>query len=472
MTDAIISSEAAGRVDSARQRPTRVRYGVLAFLCVLAFLSYFDRNCITRAQEDIQRDVHISVQQMGAILSIFWLAYALFEIPGGWMGDRFGSRKTLTRIVLAWSLFTALTGSALGFVSLYTYRFLFGAGEAGAYPNMARVQSRWMPVAAQGRISGAIWMISRWGGAFSALLFGAMLRKVGSPAFRRVLDQMGLHTVSHLPAWRLAFWMCGLLGLVWVLLFYPWFRDNPADHPSVNAAELELITAGRSDAGKHEKPHYTRQIWRRLFTSRDLWALALYQALGSFGWSFFVSWLPKFFKAVHGLDYSKSELHSALPMFCGGIACIGGGWISDAIIRASGNRRVGRALLPMTGRLLCAASIFAVRYAHTPWAAVALMCFTMTAYDIGLGANWAGIIEVGGRYSGGAAGFVNMVGNLGNIAQPIVGAFIFTRWGWNALFAVYALFYLLSAMMWLIIDPCRTFYRDADLCIPDQSGAC
>ncbi|MEX0612595.1 MAG: MFS transporter, partial [Pirellulales bacterium] len=127
------------------QAPTRVRVKVMAFLCVLSFLTYYDRQCIVRAQESIQGSLGLSVQQMGLVFGAFWLAYALLEIPGGWMGDRFGARFTLTRIVIAWSLFTALTGAATGFVSLIIYRLMFGAGEAGAYPNMALVQSRWLP---------------------------------------------------------------------------------------------------------------------------------------------------------------------------------------------------------------------------------------------------------------------------------------------------------------------------------------
>ena len=438
-----------------------MRYGVLAFLCVLSFLSYFDRVCIMRAQGDIQHDLGITESQMGSIMSAFWLAYAIFDIPGGWMGDRFGARKTLTRIVLAWSIFTALTGSAVGFVSLYTYRFLFGVGEAGAYPNMARVQSRWIPPQHQGQISGTIWLLARWGGAFSPVLFGMLLRRVDSREFRHVLDVIGLHTVSGLPAWRLAFWVCGLLGVVWVLLFYPFFRDHPADHPSVNAQELEYITAGAKP--QRAKPRYNGRIWASLFLSGSLWAMALFQALGSFGWSFFVSWLPRFLKQRYNVDYSHSEFLSALPLFWGGAACLAGGWISDRIIRVTGRHRFGRAVLPICGRVVCAASIYAVRYAPSPTIAIAFMCVTMIAYDLGQGPNWAAIIEVGGIYAGTATGFTNTVGNLGNILQPKIGQWIFSHLGWNSLFTVFTVIYLLSGSMWLIVDPKRRFYRDEDV---------
>jgi MFS transporter, ACS family, glucarate transporter len=129
-----------------------VRYVVLAFLCALSFLTYFDRVCIVRAQGEIQHDLGLTDPEMGLVLGAFWLAYALFEIPSGWMGDRFGARRTLSRIVLAWSIFTALSGAAVGFTSLLAYRFLFGLGEAGAYPNIARIQSRWLPERTRARV--------------------------------------------------------------------------------------------------------------------------------------------------------------------------------------------------------------------------------------------------------------------------------------------------------------------------------
>ena len=156
---------------SGSSRPTRVRFGVMGFLLALSFLTYFDRVCIVRSQQEIQAELKLDNGQMGLVFGAFWLAYALFEIPGGWLGDRNGARRTLTRIVLAWSICTVLTGFATGFASLLAYRFLFGVGEAGAYPNMARIQSAWLPASSRGRAGGLLWLAARWGGAFSPFLF-------------------------------------------------------------------------------------------------------------------------------------------------------------------------------------------------------------------------------------------------------------------------------------------------------------
>ena len=448
-----------------RGRPTHVRYVVMGFLCVLSFLTYFDRFSIMRVQGDVQRDLGISVARMGWIFSVFWLAYALFEMPGGWLGDRFGARKTLTRIVLAWSVFTGLTGAAVGFRSLFTWRFLFGVGEAGAYPNIARVQSRWLSPRSQGMASGMLWLVARWGGALAPLLFGCLLRWVDSHGFRSFVTHLpAVHEAAHLAAWRLGFWICGIAGILWAALFYPWFRDDPARMRAVNAAELELIRGGAPEVpAARGKPAPDGRVWKRLFSSPSLWALSMVYVFGSFGWSFFASWMPRFLLERHHVDYEHSEWMSALPMICGGLACLAGGWMSDVIIRMTGSPWIGRAIFPMVGRSISALSVLAVTRAHTPAQAVVLMCVTLATYDLGQGANWAAIIDIGGKYSGTAAGFINMVGNLGgNVVQPIVAPLIFTHFGWGTMFAVYAGTYAMSAVMWLFVQPGKKFYEDQE----------
>jgi MFS family permease len=428
--------------------PTHVRYRVMAFLCVLSFLTYFDRVCIMRAQGEIRRDLGLNDAQIGWVLGAFWLAYGLFEIPAGWWGDRFGARRTLSRIVLAWSLFTALSGSATGFLSLLTFRFLFGIGEAGAYPNMARIQSRWLPTRSRARAGGLLWLMARWGGAFSPVIFGTMLR-----AFAH------LEPTFHVPAWRMGFWTSGLLGLMWVALFYPWFRDDPAEKPRVNNAELALIREGRTADESSNHAATPPGLWRALFTSRSLWAMALLYLCGSFGWSFFVSWMPKFLDQVHHVSFQKSEWVSAMPLFLGGVSCLVGGALSDWLVRTAGWRRWGRAIFPITGCTTAAAAMLGLRFVSSPTHAVVLMCVAAAAYDFGQGANWASIVDIGGRFAGTALGLINMVGNMGNFVQPPAGEWIQRTWGWPTMFVVYTGAYLAAATMWLLIDPRQKFYE-------------
>jgi MFS family permease len=427
----------------------------MAFLCALSFLTYYDRQCIVRAQESIQESLSINDEQMGLVFGAFWLAYALFEIPGGWMGDRIGARFTITRIVLAWSLFTALTGVATGFYSLLIYRFLFGVGEAGAYPNMARIQSRWLPIAERAAAGGILWMTARWGAAFAPLIFGAITRGVEALQIN-FAGTSQLDWFGSVASWRVAFFISGALGIVWCLAFYPWFRDEPAQKPSVSAAELSYIESGR---GLIESHRADSQVWRRLVTSPSLWAMSVYYFCGSIGWSFFVSWMPRYMKDVQHVNFEKSELSTALPLLCGGIACLVGGALSDSLVKRTGRRRLGRAVFPICGCLVASLAMLGIPFATSAWSATILMCVAATAFDFGQAANWASIVDIGGRNAGIAMGFINMVGCLGHAVQPYVGALIFNNFGWNALFAVYAVAFLLAMMTWAVIDPTRTFYH-------------
>ena len=418
----------------------------MGFLLALSFLTYFDRVCLVRVQGEIQAELGLSAPQFGLILGAFWLAYAVFEVPGGWLGDRYGSRGTLTRIVLAWSVCTILTGFAWGFWSLMAFRFLFGVGEAGAYPNMARVQAAWLPRETRARAGGWLWLAARWGGAFAPMLFAGLIRWFDARA------------IPGLMGWRVGFFAAGLVGLVWAGLFAWWFRDDPADHPSVNAAERRLIGSGVTGQAAHHAA--SAAVWRSLVTSRSLWALAGLYFLASFGWSFFVSWMPRYLEDVHKVRFGASESVWKQPLFYGGISCLVGGVLSDRLVRATGWRWLGRALFPVLGLTTAAAAMYATRFVNRPEQAIFLICLAGAAYDFGQGANWASIVDVGGRHAGIAMGFINMLGNLSNAIQPVTGAWVFERYGWNELFTLYAGAFLLAATMWLAIDPRRPFYRE------------
>jgi len=439
---------------------THVRWHVMAMLCALSFLTYYDRVCMARAQEDIGNELALTGTQMGLVMGAFWLAYGLFEIPGGWMGDRWGARGTLTRIVLAWSLLTALTGTSVGFWSLITYRFLFGVGEAGAYPNMARVQSRWLPVHVRARAGGLLWLVARWGGAFSPLLFGALMRAFDTERFRTwvasvpVIDQF-----AEVSSWRWAFWASGFIGIFWVVWFYRRFRDDPAADPTVNSAELAYINTDRPVAetgGGHGMP---APVWGALFTCPSLWAIGLLYIFGSFGFSFFVSWMPQYLKEVHKLGYADSESPFAHPLFYGGIACLVGGLITDWLVRATGRKRLARAIMPMLGYSTAATAIFLATQVSDPQMAIVLICVAGAGNDFGQGSNWATIVDIGGRYAGTTAGFINMVGNLGNAVSPAVAGLLRDNGAsWATVFTVYAGSFLCAGMLWFFINPNRRFY--------------
>src|SRR5260370_34006881 len=221
--------------------PTRVRYGVLAFACVLSMVTYLDRVSIGIVAGNIESEFGLTNSQMGVLFGAFVLAYSLFEVPSGRLGDVFGPKRTLIRIVLWWSFFTALTGLIrpfsvdlgpfvfTGFAALLVVRFLFGAGEAGAYPNISRSFHNWFPFGERGSAQGAVWMAGRFGGGVTPLVVGSLIFFVQLP------------DGSIVEHWRHIFWILGGLGATWCAGFWWWFRVRPAQHPSVNAAELAHI---------------------------------------------------------------------------------------------------------------------------------------------------------------------------------------------------------------------------------------
>src|SRR2546426_7731312 len=249
------------------ERPTQVRYWVIVFAVTLAIITYIDRVCISQAAPAITRDLGLSTVQMGYAFSGFGWAYALFEIPGGFLGDWMGPRKVLMRIVLWWSFFTAATGWAWNFVSLAVTRALFGAGEAGCFPNLTKAFSTWLPQNERVRAQGIMWMFARWGGAFTPPL---------------------VILVFSYVSWRGAFMLFGGLGVIWAIFFYIWFRDNPKDHKSVNAGELELLAenAKLAEGGHGNVP------WGKLTKSRTVWLLWAQYFFLSYPWYFYITWLP------------------------------------------------------------------------------------------------------------------------------------------------------------------------------------
>jgi MFS family permease len=450
------------RTDLSRlQEPTFVRFGVLGFACSLSLITYLDRVCIMRAKEDIQGALRFSDVQMGLIFSAFILGYALFEVPGGWMGDRWGSRRVLTRIVLCWSAFTALTGSVFAFswdtgrqlgagdwavplvldafVLMLLVRFFFGAGEAGAYPNLTRVTRDWFPYHERGLAQGGIWMSARLGGAVAPLAIGLLTGWLG---------------------WRGAFWALGLLGVAWAALFVLWFRDHPRDVPACNAAERALIQ-GPIAAPPHPGGHAWPGL-KALASSLTLWAMCAASACVCFGWYFYPTWQPQYLKDVHGFAYDSrwSEVLTGLPFLCGALGSLVGGGLSDKLVRSTGSRRWGRSLVGFAGFLGAGACVFATGLATSAWQAVALLCLAFLINDLSIPVIWAVSADVGGRFAGTVAGVMNTAGAVGAILSPAliprVLAWLPEHYTaaqrWRLIFFGLAGSWFLGAVAWLFID--------------------
>jgi MFS family permease len=484
-------------------RPTGVRYGVLAFCCVLSMVTYLDRVCFGTAAPYIEKEFGLSASQLGWLFTAFALAYACFEVPTGWLGDLFGARRTLIRIVLWWSVFTALTGAIhptparplLAFWALLSVRFLFGVGEAGAYPNISRAFANWFPFGERGSAQGAVWMAGRLAGGLSPLAFTALISTTITPSGEAVTE------------WRHIFWVFGGIGVVWCVFFWWWFRDRPQDHPSVNAAELALIRGTRptipeplaepaapptsretgvvaapavtgvksapspDHPAAHGEDHSHRNVpWGALLSDLNLWTLCLMYFGAAYGWYFNITWLPKYLGSHYGVSrethgFWTFSLLAGLPLLLGACACLVGGLLTDWFIRRTGNRKWGRRLFGAIGHGVCAVCYFLALTAHSPWLFVLFVALAAFWNDITMGSAWASCIDIGGRYSGIVSGCMNTIGNLGGAVAGVTTGLVVEQFGpstgWTINFLSFGLVYVAAMLLWLRFDATRQVPQSA-----------
>jgi MFS family permease len=411
---------------------SRVRSRVLAFAFTLTAITYLDRICISAAAPFIMRDLSLTTLEMSFVFSAFTLAYSLFEVPSGWLGDLRGPHRVLTRIVVWWSAFTMLTGLAQGFRSLVVIRFLFGAGEAGAFPNVARSLSRWFPVRERGRAQGVALLGSRVGGMLSVPL--ALL----------VINAWG---------WRLSFVIFGLTGVVWAVAWQAWYRDRPEDHPRMTASELAWIQQDGSPAPPSPVP------WRELFTTSNLYAIcAMYFAFG-YGLYFYFTWLPTYLIQELGFSPLAGGAFAALPFFLAGLADVSGGWLTDRLSHRFG-LRIGRCYLGFAAFFSCGLLLFTSTLIGDAVAKAVLLALALASADFGLSAAWAVCLDIAPDHGGVMTGWMNTFGNLGGLFGPIVVGYAIDRWqSWTIPFYIAAVMYVVGALAWLVIDPTRTLVR-------------
>jgi len=406
--------------------PTRVRHGVLGFTLMLTAIAYLDRVCISTAAPALKDDLGINDLEMGYVFSAFTLAYALFEVPSGWLADRFGARVTLTRIVLWWSAMTAATGAAAGFASLLAVRFLFGVGEAGTFPGMARAYSRWLPAPERGRAFGLALMTAALGGAATQPLVVWLLGRV------------------H---WRHTFMIFGLVGVVWAAAWVWWFRDDPHAHGGVNDAELRIIG--------HAPPEPHRGVpWRSLVRAPSLLALWAMYGFAIYGWYFYITWLPTYLLRARGFDLRQVGWLAALPLLSIGAGVLIGGWTSDVLARRWGAR--ARRAPGLVGLPLAALAILGAITTPTSMTAALFLAAAAGLAALGVSPGWAVCLDIGGRHAGVVSGSMNTFGNLGGTLSPVVVGWCLQWWdSWNASLFSVAVCYLLAAVCWLAIDPTK-----------------
>ncbi len=415
-------------------RPTRTRHIVLWLTVAAYMITYMDRVVISSAVPSIKEDLSLNNETMSWILSSFRWGYALFQIPGGWLGDLIGPRRALTLIVIWWSAFTSITALSFSAWSMAIFRFLFGMGEAGAFPIATRSLSRWMLPTERGYAQGLTHAGSRLGAALTPYLVTVMIVAYG---------------------WRLPFAAFGLLGVVWAAIWFWYYRDTPEEHSGVNAAELALI---HSSQGGPKTKSAGRVPWNSILASPTLWILtAMYFC---YGWclAVYVDWFPAYLNESRGLNIRAMGIYAGLPLFAGVLGDFLGGWISDRIAHQTGNLRLARSGVAVCGFLIAAASIIPATLAASTEACVAFTSIAFFGLELTVGVSWAVPLDIGGDWAGSVSAVMNTAGNIGGAISTLALGYLVRDYGWNVPFFVAAALCLLAAILFARLDAGRRIF--------------
>ena len=420
-------------------RPTHRRYILILLVFLHTLNTYVDRVCISAAANDIKGELVLTDQMMGHVFAMFAIGYALFQIPAGWLSDRYGPRLVLSGIVGIWSVFTALTGMVRSAVALLVIRFLFGAGEAGAFPGATRALYAWLPARERGIAQGIFHSGARVGAALSLLFLPWLIAQIG---------------------WRWTFVALGATGVVWTAVWYWWYRDNPADHRGVNAAELRLIRADLPAAGTNAKAGPL--LWRILASSNLLLAMFQYAASNV---TFFISftWLLPYLQTRWGPETAKL---APIPLLFGVAAQWFSGFVVSTLHR-HGAHVASRRVPAVMGFLVSAGGLVLCTVVAPDSPVAFVLCFGIAVFgaEMTISPSWSFCMDIGGVHSGTVSGAMNMVGNLGSAASamlfpwfvahvkmPVVAEQAGTA---NSFFIFAAGLNIAAASVWFLMNPLR-----------------
>ena len=398
-------------------------------MVTLAMVTYLDRACIGAMASHISGEFELDAGEMSWVFFSFILAYAMFEIPTARWADRRGARNVLTRIVSWWSIFTLLTAAAWNYSALLVTRFLFGAGEAGAFPCMARVMSRWIPLRERGTAKGIFFA-------------GAYLSAAATT-----------YAVTRLLAyfdWREILVAFGLIGFVWAAAWHGWFRDDPTEHPAANEAERALIVANRPAEAAHPGG---LAFWAHLLRQRNVRLLCLMYMPNCATFYFCITWLPTYLEKQHGFRNSELGVVAALPLILSVVTQFGGGFVSD-LIRKPFGITAARRVPGFIGYALAAVFIMLASFETAPVTAAVFVALAAATCMLTTAPAWSTCVDIGRDNSATVAATMNTAGQFAAIVcQPIVGYSVKWLGNWNVPFWLLAALFVMGAVCWLFIDP-------------------
>jgi len=404
------------------------RYVVLIVMSIFSIITYLDRTSISITGNKITSELGLSITQFGWVLAAFSFAYGIFEIPTGILGDKLGPKKILTRIVIWWSLFTILTGFSYTFTALLIVRFLFGVGEAGAYPNATVVISKWFPKGERGRAQSFIWIASRIGGALAPFLSVFIMNTFG---------------------WRWVFYIFGTLGIIWAIFWNYWFKDEPREMKGIKSKEIELIESKRE---VKSLGHGLLSI-KSILKNKNVWFLmGMYHCL-LYGAYFYLSWMPKYLKNGRNVGEDDIAFMASLPFILGTIGCFIGGFSSDFLSKKYG-LKWGRRSVGMFGLIMAGICMITATFILDNTISIIVLSLGLAFKDFTLPVSWATAADIGGENSGSVAGAMGMAGQLGSTVMSISFGYILSMTGsWELPLQIIGVIVIIGGLLWLKIDP-------------------
>jgi sugar phosphate permease len=440
--------------EAGQARASYGRWYILGLISLMYLITYLDRVNISTAAPEISKEFGFDKFTMGAIFSAFVWAYAIFQVPGGWLSDRFGARSVLTTIVAYWSVMTAATAMASGWLSFIAIRFLFGAGEAGAFPGATRAMQVWYPRRERGLVQGLTHSASRFGAA------------IAPPIVVLIMTTLG---------WRSVFYICGAAGFVWSLWWYLSYRNLPEEHGMVNRSELQQIrgldTAGEINAAAIQREG-ANVPWGTLLRSPNMWAIMCAYFTYVYSLYIFLTWLPSYLVEYRHFTLLKVGFLASLPLFAMVIGDTVGGLATDWLLKKTHNAKLARRSVAIVGLLGC--TIFIVPAAMTEDPYTAVYCLTGAGFflECTIGPAWSVPMDCGGKYSGTVSGMMNMAGNIGGALSPLVFGAFFQYGNWQAPFILAAALLVAGAAVWAFwLDPDRSVVEAHDMPVAVPAAA-
>ncbi|MEI7758280.1 MAG: MFS transporter, partial [Bacteroidota bacterium] len=381
------------------------RYQVLAVLSILSMITFLDRIALSSASGSIMADLHLSTVQWGWILGVFTLAYGLFEVPTGWLGDKIGGKKVLIRVVIWWSFFTILTGFSTGFLMLLIVRTLFGMGEAGAYPNTSIILSKYFPVIERGRAQAIIWGASRIGAALTPFVVLPLQQRY---------------------SWHIPFYILGAAGIVWALFWFFWHKEDPTEVKDIDPKELEYILANRDLPIVLEE---NKKSYWSIFESRNIWYLLGMYVCYAIGAYFFQSWFHTYLEKGRLIPKDQLIWASSIPYLLAGLGCLSGGWLSDKAVLKYG-KKWGRRIVPMIGLFVSGLCMIGASLVADNTIAIIALGIGMAFMDVTAPVAWAVAMDLGGLKSGSVSGSMNAAGLTAAYLSTVIFGYLATAYGY------------------------------------------